>query len=289
VGVKVAFAALNLRTCCEGFAGSGFPAAEGWRCRFEDGLRARRCCDGLRATGWRLAKPPFRTLFAAATAADGFREEGGGARTDTWFLLFILCSRSARSLARAVSTACLRSSSRLSARAFSLACASMRADMGGWLLLETPALDALRSSLMGGTAAAAATDAEGATRGLSVSGLSCTPAALRTRSCRPRFCSCAMRLWGGGGGVSGSYPIWLRWGGPNATSPAAGGVRGVSPRQPHRLPAPAAEEHLLLARFARAIPTPLRSRKRRGACWRASFLARSPATPAPPLPQTAHL
>ena len=39
-----------------------------------------------------------------------------------------------------------------------------------------------------------------------------------------------------------------------ATPPAAGGVRGVSPQQPNRLPAPTAEEHFLLARFAR---TPL--------------------------------
>jgi hypothetical protein len=39
-----------------------------------------------------------------------------------------------------------------------------------------------------------------------------------------------------------------------ATEPAAGGVRGVSPRQPPILPASAAEEHLLRTRFARACP-----------------------------------
>ena len=39
---------------------------------------------------------------------------------------------------------------------------------------------------------------------------------------------------------------------------AVGGVRGVSPRQPARLPAPSVEEPLLLARFARALaPAPL--------------------------------
>ena len=37
-----------------------------------------------------------------------------------------------------------------------------------------------------------------------------------------------------------------------ATTPAAGGVRGVPPRQPPRLPASPAVEHLLCTRFALA-------------------------------------
>jgi len=59
-------------------------------------------------------------------------------------------------------------------------------------------------------------------------------------------CACASELWGPrakGFTGGGSPPDHINLAGTSATSPAAGGVRGVSPRQPSSLPASAADEH----------------------------------------------